>query len=147
MRQQLHFKDDQTGVNSLSLVTQLVSDRAGLHSSHMLGSISGIHEFISSSPYSQSRVLSVAFIQFYLFFSFYHALKEYYQTSKSFLPCNLYLKGKVYHFRSWVALLSFFPFFFQTGISLGYSYRISYIKWTNCCRKYISLFTCVVFCA
>lgn len=43
MRLQLHFKDALTKRNSLSMITQLVNDRAG----NMLRSISGINDSMS----------------------------------------------------------------------------------------------------
>lgn len=43
MRLQLHFKDALNKRNSLSMITQLVNDRAG----NMLGSISGINDSMS----------------------------------------------------------------------------------------------------
>lgn len=43
MRLQLHFKDALTKRKSLSMISQLVNDRAG----NMLGSISGINDTMS----------------------------------------------------------------------------------------------------
>lgn len=60
VRLQINFKDAPTKMNSLSMVTQLVNDRAG----NMLGSISGINKLIDSSLYFQCRALSIIFLYF-----------------------------------------------------------------------------------